>query len=271
MSERFGEKGSDGLRALAGVVDSDPDREAGRKLVLDTMQVMREQYGDGATLSAIVLDRLVGGLQELLQDGASLGDLDARLATAVAELRQRLLDAVPSTAAAGSARPSAAADVRRAVITAIGTDKVGEAVIDACERLGADRVEVLPGKGLADVEDGSFTIDTTVLSPNALAGPVAMVEPLIAVSIDGGIDEKAVRAVLGTRRRDLLIIAPRVSPWTVRAFLHLCSSSWSSNRRIRTWTWRSSSVGCWIATARRAGRRGAPSCSPSRPRSTGRL
>lgn len=223
VSERFGEQGSDGLRALAGAVESDPDREAGRQLVLDTMRVMREQYGDGATLSAIVLGGLVTGLQTLLEDGASPGDLDARLAAAAGELRQRLLDPVTPTSGAGHSRASTAIDVRWAVITAIGTDAVGAAVADACDRVGADRVEVLPGSGPVDVEDGSFTIDTSVLSPNALAGPIAMVEPLIAVSIDGHIDEREVRAVLGTHRRDLLIIAPRVGPHTIRAFLHLCS------------------------------------------------
>jgi hypothetical protein len=80
-------------------------------------------------------------------------------------------------------------------------------------------VEILPGTGSDDVEDASFTIETTVLSPNAAVGAITMVEPLVAVSTDGSIDEKAVREALGTGGKDLLIIAPRVSPSVLRSFL----------------------------------------------------
>jgi hypothetical protein len=104
------------------------------------------------------------------------------------------------------------------------------AVVEACEQLGPENVEVeaadepgLLGDSSLLSGDSSFILPSKVLAPNAFAPPIAMLEPLVAISTDGSVDVAALRKVSATRALELLIIAPRVSIVSIRALLHLYS------------------------------------------------
>jgi len=231
VTPALGPTGQDGLEMLDHAVLNPPagsaegvgsaDWEAGVALVRDTMTAMREQYGDGATTAAIILGALVTGLQDLLDSGAEPSRLDAELIACAAQLARELAAGGPS----GPEPATASCDQLRAAIrTALGDQENAEAVATAAEAVGASNVEVALGAGeAARAQQSAFVLGTRMLAPNAAAGPVALEDPLVVVSLDGEIDLRALGTEGRHQKSAVLIIAPRVSIYAVRGLLHTFS------------------------------------------------
>jgi len=191
--------------------------EAGVTLVRETMTTMREQYGDGATTTAVIFGALVDGLQGLLDSGVEAAWLDRQLSVCAAQLSRELTQGTPGTAQAAAS----AGHLRAAILTALGRRESAEAVVAAAEAVGARNVDVAFGADEAvSAEESTFVLGTTVLAPNAAGGPIALEDPLVVVSTDGEIDVRALSAEGGSRRSGILIIAPRVSIYAARSLLH---------------------------------------------------
>jgi hypothetical protein len=197
--------------------------QAGVALVRDTMLAMREQYGDGAATSAVILGTLVDGLYASLESGAVPDQLDAALRAHSAELTRQLAAAAGSAATAGTA---SADQVGAAVWTALGRGEVTDAVVEAALSVGAGNVEVVPGgprTATSLASESTFTLGSRVLAPNVTSGPITLADPVVVVSPDGTVDVAALRAAAGSSLPSILIIAPRVSIHTARSLLHVSS------------------------------------------------
>jgi caspase domain-containing protein len=227
VSPALGPNGRDGLEMLDHAVRGPGARDgdgatsagwdAGVDLVRETMTAMREQYGDGATTAAIILGALVAGLRDRLDSGADPTRLDEEMSGGAAQLAGELSSSTAPGASPGD-------QLGPAVRTALGYQEKAEAVVTAAETVGAGNVEVVLGTGEAGpTEESAFVLRTTLLAPNAAAGPVALEEPLVVVSTDGEIDLRALTAEGRSQSSAILIIAPRVSIYAARGLLHIFS------------------------------------------------
>jgi hypothetical protein len=241
VAPTLGPTGQDGLDALhrafplhdadssagAGAGEAS-EREAGIALVRETMLAMREQYGDGATTAAVILGVLVDGLQTLLESGSEPGRLDAAVSVETARIAHQLLTNARSASDAPSLSPSLD-ELSAAVRTALGEQEVADAVVAAARSVGAGNVEVVPASAgehpatSSTLESSTFVLDSKVLAPNGAVGPIALDDPFVLASTDGEIDTRALLAAAGSSRPAILIIAPRVSTFAVRALLHAFS------------------------------------------------
>lgn len=224
VTPTLGPTGQDGLevldRAFGASADGSADTTttaanmAGAALVRETMIAMREHYGDGATTAAIILGTLVDGLQSMLESGSGPSQLSAEISAGTRQLTRRLL-------AGSGADGTSAEQLSAAVRTALGRHETAEKVVAAAAAVGAGNVEVVPGHAEAASAAGSaFILETTVLAPNAVSGPITLEDPLIVVSTDGEVDTRSLVAERGGVRSAILIIAPRVSVFAVRGLLH---------------------------------------------------
>ena len=223
----YGAYSSAGAGAGAGAGEAN-EREAGIALVHETMLAMREQYGDGATTAAVILGVLVDGLQTLLESGSEPGRLDAAVSAETARIARQLLPNVRSASDVPSLSPSLD-ELSAAVRTALGEHEVADAVVAAARSVGAGNVEVVPASAgehpatSSTLESSTFVLESKVLAPNGAVGPIALDDPFVLASPDGEIDTRALLAAAGSSRPAILIIAPRVSTFAIRALLHAFS------------------------------------------------
>jgi hypothetical protein len=234
VAATLGPAGRDGLAALDHAFPSST-RPAGRPmgsavgiaLVRGTMLAMREQYGDGAATAAVILGVLVDGLHAALESGAQPAHLDTALGTQATRLAHRLAAGDwPATAPPEVQYPPTGDQISAAVWTALGRGAVTDAIVAAIRSVGAGNVDLMPGgpgTGEPVAAVSTFVLESSVLAPNVARGPITLPDPLIVVSPDGEIDPVVLRAAAAGSLPSILIIAPRVSIYTVRSLLHVSS------------------------------------------------
>jgi hypothetical protein len=232
VTSTLGPTGQDGLEVLDRAFDGSStvqrsatagpaDIQTGVALVRETMIAMREQYGDGATTAAIILGTLVDGLQSMLESGSEPGQLNTEISACTGRLGHRLMaEHATADTPTSASRDQLSATVR----TALGRHDTAEAVVDAARSVGAGNVEVISRTAeTANAPESAFVLDTTVLAPNAASGPITLEDPLVVVSTNGEVDARGLAAEGSCFRSAILIIAPRVSIFTVRSLLHVFS------------------------------------------------
>jgi hypothetical protein len=234
VAATLGSTGHDGLaaldRAFAPSLEHTSEQagsRAGIALVRDTMLAMREQYGDGAATTAVILGVLVDGLHAALESGVQPGHLDRVLGTRATQLTQLLAAGdMPAPALPSVQYPPSTDQVSAAVWTALGHGAAINEVVAAVRSVGAGNVDLAPGgpgNGEPVAEISTFVLESSMLAPNVARGPITLQDPLVVVSPDGEIDAAMLRAAAAGRLPSILIIAPRVSIHAVRSLLHASS------------------------------------------------
>lgn len=213
ITPTFGDPGQDALAAVHGAFAGDL-ADPGASWVLETMQVMRTHYGDGAATAAILLGSLLEGLNAAVAAGEDPHTLDVGLEAEAARLL-RTLDEVPVTELPGSTRDLA-------VHAAVGDERPTELVLRAVEAVGPRNVQV--SATAAETKPfGHFTFKTEVLSPNMLTHPVTLERPLVVVSVDGEVDPRLFGRQQREGRRPVLLISPAIGVTSARSLVRMFS------------------------------------------------
>lgn len=222
VSSAFGPATPDTMAALSSefpflLVPPQEENGADRgiRMVWDTMQAMRRNYGDGAATSALVLGRLVAESLALVRAGSDGRELETALGEHLLRADRELGNPSPAVPEVGDDQ------LIQVLRTALGSDEVIDRVVRAVSSVGAANVEVALGTTGAERGTTSFVLDGVVLSPNNVAGPLILENPWLVISPDGNLDLRTLRTVVGPERPSVLVIAPRLSIPSVRALLHV--------------------------------------------------
>jgi len=183
------------------------------------MMTMRQQYGDGAVTTAVIIGAMIDTLKSSRSSPVVPGNSSASIERAADWMRHHL--------AGGVERVPTERELSHGVDNGLGDVDVTKMVVAAVAAVGASNVEV----AASDRSDstlsltGRLTIDTTILAPNMSTGPITMHRPWVVVSTDGRLDTGALVTAAGTSRPPLLVIAPSLSIVAQRSLLHAFSET----------------------------------------------
>lgn len=186
----------------------------GGELVLEAMKTMRQQYGDGAAMTAVITGVMIDTLESSRSSSAAQSKSSASIEQAADWMRHHL--------AGGIERLPTELEFSQGVCIALGDHEITKMIAAAAVTAGPSNLEVATSDGTDSMLSfmGKLTIDTTILAPNMCSGPITMHRPWVVVSTDGHLDTRALVKVAGTSLPSLLIISPDFSIAAQRSLLH---------------------------------------------------